>query len=197
MAGSVGKVLCVHFSLSSPSGTLCVSGQSNQTSWDREQEVSMLSRLLLAMLMLFHHLMSVCPNRDKRVPLWRSDIAFTYDFYYLSLSLYLPLPSNPYFPDTTPLVHVAEHSYMLVKERSVFSLLLFILGDHVWTILLKNERTLSKMHFPQVQHWSISVSHHLLQQQERICTTATSLCVYYTDVSRMFLFVQIAILLLH
>lgn len=48
------------------------------------------------------------------------------------------------------------------------------------------------MHFPRAQCRNMSVSQHLCGY---FCAIATSLCIYYTDVSRMLLFVQIAILL--
>lgn len=148
MAGDVGKVLCVHFSLSSPSGTLCVSGRSNQASWDDKQKklgVSLLSKFCWPCWCGFTTgcqyvptEMSVCHSGGLIV---LPQVVFTYDFYYFRLSLYLSIPSQTYFPDITPLVHVAEHSDTLVSERSVFSATAVYLG---WPHLEKSSKKLRK-----------------------------------------------------
>lgn len=159
-------------------------------------------KVLWVMLMLFHHWMSVCPNRDKCVPLWRSDSAASYCIHiwfllFQSVFSSLPFPHSQIFPDITPLVHVAEHSDMLINERSVFPATTIYLGIN-WKkntcgkIFWKKGRT--NMHFPQVQCHSTPVSSTSMAARV-LLHNCNFFCNNSNIFGRMFLFLQIAILL--
>lgn len=139
---------------------------SGQTSWRKELEVNAFSKFCWPCWCCFTTgcqcvptETSVCHSGGLIV---LPHIAFTYDFYYFSLSLYLCLPSSPHFPDITPLVHVAEHSDMFIDDRSVFSATaIYLEWPHLEKYyVLKNQRK-RNMYFPQAKHCSISVSQYL------------------------------------
>lgn len=162
-------------------------------------------KVLLAMLLLFHHWMSVCPNRDKWVPLWRYNSAASYCihiWFLLSQSVFLSLSSLitplPRHHTIGPRSRTFWHAHQWEERIFRYHYLSWKIWKkkHIWENFKKGKKIKEEATCIPTS----AVSQHLWvaappQLKEYFSTIATSLCIYYTDVSRMFLCVQIAILL--